>query len=323
MRDQGVLDSLLHGNIKSFLKKPTITLNARENIEKALRDIYLSPEHQLDNIMIYHHGTFYGMLNTRKLMTHILKIRNNELNKAKEIQDHILGTKLLETPFFRAEVMLQMAHEVGGDFYLMSELGKEKYIVACMDVSGKDISASLITGLVGGYFASLAHQDDCAPLSAATIISKLQNIFREKTPEGYFIAGLIVFIDKENNSIEIFNMGYSPLCIIRSEGGEKQIKIKNPSLPPIGLPTFEITEETIVKYPITKDLALFAFSDGLTDAQNQHGEAFGEQRVYETLKNALKNDRKRTLERISDEVIKFIGTSPQVDDITALMIDFS
>jgi len=323
MRDQGVIDTLLHGNIKSFLKKPTVTLNARENIEKALRSIYLSNGHQVDNCMVYQHGSFYGMVNSRKLINHILKLRTNEMIKASEIQNCILGSKLMETPVFRAEVMIQMAHEVGGDFFLINKFGKEKYMVACMDVSGKDISASLITGLVGGYFSSLSYLENADTITGSRIITQLHTIFRERTPDGYFIAGLIVFIDTSSNSIEIFNMGYSPLCIIKTEGSEKQIKIKNPSLPPIGLPSFEITEETILKFPISKDLAFFAFSDGLTDAQNMHGQSFGEQKVYETLKTALKTDRKRTLETMEKEIAAFIGATPQVDDITAMMIDFS
>lgn len=323
MKDKGVIDSLLHSSIKSFLKNSSVTLNARENIEKALRAIYLTTEHQVDNCMVYHHGNFYGMLNTRNLMNHILKMRNTELSKASEVQNSILGGKFVENKYFRAEVLIQMAHEVGGDFYLINEYSQGKHLIACMDVSGKDISASLITGLVSGYFSSLAYLVNPENLSARCIISQLHKIFSDKTPDGYFIAGLIVFIDTDEKSIEIFNMGYSPLCVIRTEGGEKQIKIKNPSLPPIGLPTFEINDDTILKYPLTRDLALFAFSDGLTDAQNQHGSSFGDQRVYETLKTALKTDRKKTLERIAGEVTSFIGSTPQVDDITALMIDFN
>lgn len=322
LKDQKKLDSILHKNIKNFVVSNTLFLKARENIEKALKDIFVSSKTQINNCMVYHNGDFCGIVNTRKLVAHILKLRNNELKKAREVQKKILGHNKMDTSLFKSEVVIEMAHEVGGDFFLMKNLGDHKYIISCMDVSGKDVSASLITGVVGGYFASLEYFTDLSSLSGTEIITALHNIIRSRTPEGYFLAGVVVVIDSDKAEIEIFNMGYSPLCMVYKNIGENRIVIKNPTLPPIGLPNFKITDDLVVREKIKKGFSIFGFSDGLTDAQNSHGIALGDKAVYEMLKQSLKKNDKDALNSVVKEVKNYIGTAPFADDITAFMVDF-
>jgi sigma-B regulation protein RsbU (phosphoserine phosphatase) len=42
-----------------------------------------------------------------------------------------------------------MAHELGGDFYRVFRIGKDRYLVGCFDVAGKNISGSLATMALG------------------------------------------------------------------------------------------------------------------------------------------------------------------------------
>jgi sigma-B regulation protein RsbU (phosphoserine phosphatase) len=322
LKHQSSLGSILNSSIKQYLSQNTISLNARENIEKALKTIFLSGAEHVNNSMVYHLGDFYGTVNTRKLINHILKLRDNELTKAEEIQNCILGSKTITTDHFNANIFLEMSHAVGGDFFLINKLSESTYCIGCLDVSGKDVSASLITGFVSGYFSSLQKLQDTSTCSGTEIINNLHSLIRGKTPEGYFIAGIIIFINVEKKEIELFNMGYSPICLITRGDGENKIYIKNPQLPPIGLPNFTITPDLVLKLQMKPGISLFGYSDGLTDAQNQYGESFGEKRVYEILKSGIKKNDSDILQTINTEVKSFIGKSPQVDDITAFYIDF-
>jgi sigma-B regulation protein RsbU (phosphoserine phosphatase) len=67
---------------------------------------------------------------------------------------------------------------------------------------------------------------------------------------------------------------------------------------------------------------LVAFSDGITEAINNVGEEFGEDRLLECIKTHRELQPKHLLERVFETVRQFSGDSTQYDDLTALVLRY-
>jgi len=65
---------------------------------------------------------------------------------------------------------------------------------------------------------------------------------------------------------------------------------------------------------------LVIFTDGLIEAVNQAGEEYGEQRLLAVLHSNTDLAPDLLLQRMIAEVNAFVGSTPQHDDITAMLI---
>ncbi len=68
------------------------------------------------------------------------------------------------------------------------------------------------------------------------------------------------------------------------------------------------------------DDALFLYTDGVTEAENEDQEQFGEERMKDAL-----HGRKGSMEHLNNiqkEVAAFVGSAPQSDDLTMLFIHY-
>jgi sigma-B regulation protein RsbU (phosphoserine phosphatase) len=64
---------------------------------------------------------------------------------------------------------------------------------------------------------------------------------------------------------------------------------------------------------------LLVYSDGVTDALNNHEEAFGRERLTELLIGEHSQSA-RVLQRIEERLQQYVGGAVQFDDITALAV---
>jgi serine phosphatase RsbU (regulator of sigma subunit) len=60
------------------------------------------------------------------------------------------------------------------------------------------------------------------------------------------------------------------------------------------------------------------FSDGVTEAADPAGEMFGEERLIEAVQRHADLPAEELPEQVLGEVTRFVGDSPQQDDITVI-----
>jgi phosphoserine phosphatase RsbU/P len=65
---------------------------------------------------------------------------------------------------------------------------------------------------------------------------------------------------------------------------------------------------------------LIIFTDGLVEAENARQEEYGETRVLSTISAAATNTPNEMLQRLMAELDLFVGSTPQHDDVTCLLI---
>ncbi len=82
--------------------------------------------------------------------------------------------------------------------------------------------------------------------------------------------------------------------------------------------TFE--EDTVILEPGDR---LVAFSDGVFEAVNAAGEQFGEDRVADCIRADPASEPADVLETILERVREFTAGTPQMDDMTVLVIRYN
>jgi sigma-B regulation protein RsbU (phosphoserine phosphatase) len=66
--------------------------------------------------------------------------------------------------------------------------------------------------------------------------------------------------------------------------------------------------------------SLVLFSDGVTEAQNDRGEEFGEARLAEIARASAGESAEAPVALVFDAIDRFAGAAPQHDDITLLVL---
>ncbi len=315
----------LKGNtLDKYMDISTLIIDAQENSEKALDEVLSQDIDSIYNdFLIYHNGKYFGIGTFLKLTKHISTLRNMDLELAKNMQEFLMNKREIKSSLFSIEKYVKMVHELGGDFYQILEINKDLFMIACFDVSGKGVAASLTTSIISAFFATLEVGGYLKNFDPQSLVVQMNNLIIDQTPAEIFIAGAMLFIDLKKMEIQSFNMGYSPIYNFYSEkSGKLMCKILNPNIKPMGIDDFLDLDKYMRVTPIQDNMKIFIYSDGLTDARNNEGEMYGEDNLKQFLIAKSKLKANDLIKDLNEEIVKFIGKAPQADDITALAIQF-
>lgn len=317
------LGGLLHNNIEELTIESTTFYDSRDNIEQVLNKIYSNINNsEIQNFLVYHDGSFLGTLNTQVLVKQVLQVRNEEMLRAKRIQEFLMGDKVLEQSSFKANVLLDMAHELGGDFAQLLKINPYTSMISIYDVSGKNLSASLCTSLISGYFDTLIGDEHRTNKTCFDWVQELNGLICSRTPEDMFVTALFLFVDESKKTIEVINAGYSKLFHLQKKPeGKNIVKVLMPQYPPLGLNKDIQWNTELQNFKIENGSSFFSFSDGLTDARNPDGKQYGEQGVKDFISRNFSKKGSVFLETLMDEFTRFVLDAPRTDDLTALFLE--
>jgi len=310
--------------VEKVLGRPTFSVDASENCEKTM-GLILSrdPEDLYDDFMIYERGRFFGIGTFADLSRNIAAIRNVDLDKARKMQEFLMTRNAIAGRGVAVERYVRMAHAIGGDYMQCMDINDGLSMLSCFDVCGKGTAAALLTSILSAFFSTLKACGSLPSYSPASILSNLNSVVMDQTPEEIFVAGVLVFVDRAKREVTFYNCGFSPLYVFYTdeEEGKTRGKIINPDLWPLGINKFSDPRGST--FPVYKNFRLFLHSDGLTDARNERGEQYGEERLRKFLYPRCMKKAQVIVEELDKEISSFIATAPQADDITVLVAEIS
>lgn len=312
-----------------YVKQSPLTLNTRDFIEQVagkVNDAAIKKEIK-HIIVLINNRSFYGIMSVAKMNERLEELRAQDLEKAAAIQQNMLKKNSDARKFpFNVCVWNKMANAVGGDYYIAKELCDGRYLIASFDVSGKNVSAALLTVTLGSMFSMLAVQD-ASKLSPSKLVVMLDRFLQEIVPVGNFITGAICFVDYKAQVINVFNCGHTNVfAFLKEESGKIRVATLTPTLPPFGMGAVAdaITNENkgAYKLPVKPDLQIDLYSDGLTDMQTYNGERYDETRTKAFFGDLFKTDVYSAEKTIEKTVSEWTQNSLLPDDITVMNIRF-
>jgi sigma-B regulation protein RsbU (phosphoserine phosphatase) len=163
---------------------------------------------------------------------------------------------------------------LGGDCYNFIRLKSDRLAVVVGDASGKGLAAALMIANVQSSLrtAALFTGDDLAAL-----LKVVNHQAHASSSEDRYATLFYGVFDGSTRALRYVNAGHNPPLVIRRDGSMHWLETGGA---PVGLFADSEYGEGIVKLE-TGDL-LIAFTDGLIEATNQHGEEWGVQGLLKT-----------------------------------------
>lgn len=232
-----------------------------------------------------------------------------DLERAREIQTHLMPPVTKGIPGLRVGVRFQPAREIGGDLYDFLDYGHKANVLTLGDVSGKGAPAALYGAMVSGILRSLAP----LRLSATEMLRRLNVMLLERKIEGHFITLTYGIWEPASRRLRLANAGM-PLPILVHRGRSRAIRAEGV---PLGL--LEHTEYQEVAITLEKGDLLAMFSDGIIEAHNNQDGEFGARRLENLLRQKAQRPIAEIIEAVFSEVTRFEQGHPPRDDQTLLL----
>lgn len=206
------------------------------------------------------------------------------------------------------------AKAVGGDLYDFF-LRDEKLFFCVGDVSGKGVPASLVMAVTRSLLRIVAAQES----HPERIVASINNSMSDMNESNMFVTLFVGVLDLPTGRFRYCNAGHNAPVIVDGETGEVRMLDVMPNLPVAIMSDmkFEL-QETVVK----RGMTIFMYTDGLTEAENDGKELFGEERMLAELKETSKKTSKEQVENMLDAVHKHVDGAEQSDDLTMIAIKY-
>jgi sigma-B regulation protein RsbU (phosphoserine phosphatase) len=235
----------------------------------------------------------------------------HELNLASTIQQGLLPKKLPQIDAFEFEALTTPCSTIGGDYYDIIPLPGGRYGLAVADVSGKGLPAAMMAMTLQGAFAAVAAGDPPLP----ELFARVNTLLYERTPNEMY-ATFFYGVLSISGEVTFVNAGHVPPLVLRSHGIEH---LHDGSLP---LGMFEHAPFEVAHTRLDPGDQLVVFSDGVTEARNNSGDLFGEERLELLLHQFADASPTEVCRKIVAAVEEFADEGPQADDLTILAVRY-
>lgn len=238
-----------------------------------------------------------------------------QLRMAREIQAHLFPAEplILDQVGVHIDALNDPGMEVSGDYYDYFLRSDGLIAVVIADVSGKGVPASLLmANLQAAVQLKLAEETDLA-----ATINDLNKLISRNLSDSRFITAIFGLLDPAARRFTYVNAGHLPPYLIRENQGADVVEMR-PSFP-IGVMEDAEYETQEIIFPKTPSTLLF-YTDGVTEAINEQGELFSDERLAGTLQANLSQPPKELVTRVRRSVKQFTRSHPQTDDITLVAL---
>jgi serine phosphatase RsbU (regulator of sigma subunit) len=237
-------------------------------------------------------------------------LAKTELEEGRAIQLALMPEQSPKVKGWDIWLYTRSANEVGGDLIDFIQIAENRFGIAVGDVAGKGLSAALLMSKLQASIRALVYDSTGLSLLA----EKLNTIFHRDSPSKIFASLIYSEIASDENKIRLINAGHYPPIVVRNN----QIEQLQKNAPALGLvQDASFTEQNIL---LNWDEFVIIYSDGLTEAQNESGDFFGESRLIELLKNRQSFTSQQLGEMILANVDFFVDKFPAHDDLTVAVL---
>ncbi|QPK61849.1 SpoIIE family protein phosphatase [Methylomonas sp. LL1] len=223
-----------------------------------------------------------------------------QLTRNQDLADQGIGHLNMPAGAFSGDVVSVVRTETGRQYLLLA------------DVTGHGLSSALNAIPLVEAFFEFAESNASLEILCRGINSRLNRIL----PPGYFVAAILVAIDPDLSTIQVWNGGLPP-ALFMTAGGDvvRDWHSRHLALGILKDNEFDASIETMTW---TMPGQVIMFTDGLVEATAADGEVFGEVRLTKILGDAAADDR---LVQVGLGLTTFLdGVAPH-DDISLVTID--
>ncbi len=268
-------------------------------------------------------GSFNRMTENLERLLKVAKEKERleaDLEIASEVQRELYPRTIPHLESLTLRALCHPARTVSGDFYDYQTLAPGKVAVLLGDVAGKGISAALLMATIQSSFRALIREGmDRAKVepdycwSTARLVTRMnEQIYATSSPQKYATLFLGIY-DEQDGALEYTNAGHLPPLLIRGKHVEP-LAVDGTVVGAFANVVYEAS-----RLQLQKDDLLIAYTDGVSEPENEYEEMFGEERLIELVQQQIHRSDEEIMQSVVDAVQKWTGTPEMQDDLTLLI----
>jgi sigma-B regulation protein RsbU (phosphoserine phosphatase) len=236
---------------------------------------------------------------------------DKELDIARGIQASILPACLPRLGGLALAARYQPMTAVAGDFYDVLVLDARRLGILVADVSGHGVPAALIASMVKVAIAAEKPHGD----HPAAVLAGMHETLKGQLG-GQYVTAAYLFLDQAAGLMRYGAAGHPPL--LRCRRGDPQVAPIEENGLPLGL--LDVARYGEVEQPLFAGDRFLLYTDGLVDASDAAGEAFGLERA----KSAVRESAGLPVEAAADLILqrtRLWDGKAAADDLTLVLVD--
>jgi serine phosphatase RsbU (regulator of sigma subunit) len=235
----------------------------------------------------------------------------DELELARDLQGSLIPKELPSPPGFQLGAHNEIANTVGGDIYDFVPLADGRLAVLFGDASGHGMAAGLVMAVAHAAFRTQLDVDPSPPAVFATL-----NRILCRTGSSRAFFGCVYFLLSAGRILRRVRGG-TPAGVARRNRRNRARANRQGRLParhPAGMTW------TVETGRLEPGESLFLHSDGLSEARDDSGAEFGDERVEAALKRWASLDPERLTGSIALALHDFRHRQAPEDDVSIAVI---
>jgi two-component system, HptB-dependent secretion and biofilm response regulator len=211
--------------------------------------------------------------------------------------------------------IMQASTVFNGDFLISASAPDGKAYTMLLDATGHGLAAAISILPLISIFRTMVYKG----LPMGSILYELNRKLELDMPDDRFVAGIMLEIDRANNSLHIWNGGMPDVLII-----DKDMQIIERAVSkhmPLGIIDSQDFNTSTFSTTLAAVTDVLFFSDGVIEQENKEGESFGMHGILNCLESQTAANS--LIERIENQFSHFIGSLEQSDDVSVCHLNMA
>jgi sigma-B regulation protein RsbU (phosphoserine phosphatase) len=240
-----------------------------------------------------------------------LRQLESELELSQVIQRGLLPQQVPSIEGMNIAAFSRPAQIVGGDYFDFVDFKDGKHGLVIADVSGHGVSAGMFMSSLQTAFHTLVPEAN-SPLD---VLERINRLYIHNINFATFVTIFFGKYDPQTRTLSYANAGHNSVYLYRVATNQ-EIWLR-PTGPAIGvMDGFNIRSVDVRLEP--GDILLL-YTDGITEAINQQGTFWGEDRLADIIRQNANSSAEQLIQKILQALKDHTDGSPLADDVTLMI----
>ena len=239
-----------------------------------------------------------------------------ELQTAHDLQMGLMPDASPKLEGFDIAGLCLPAEQVGGDLFQYFPLPDGQVAICLADVTGHAMAAAIPVVLFSGMLQTQIE----SVADAQELFTRLNDSVRRVLDPRTLVCFAMAQLDPRHHLVRLSNAG-CPYPLHFRAHDRVLVELRTDETYPLG--ASEVSNSPELEVPLEPGDRVVLCSDGIMEAQNGQGDAFGFERTAACVQQACERGlgARTLLEELMDQVRAFAGDTPRTDDQTAVVLE--
>ncbi len=238
---------------------------------------------------------------------------DHEMKQIAALQRSLLPERLPRIPGLDIAASYKTAARAGGDYYDFFDLGDGRWGLWIADVSGHGARAAVVMAML----RTLLHarcQQHCCPAELLALANRSLCEQSDRYDSGFVTAFYGVY-DPADRTLRYVSAGHNPPLLV--DRATRVRELDETQTLPLGVDsgcTFDLAQTSL-----SAGDTLLLYTDGITEATNEHGEMYGRDRLLSCVCEDVPNAQ-HIIDCVTHKLLGFTHGGVQSDDQTLVAL---